>query len=229
MTCHRWTDCVVGGLSAPVAGGVCGPCLEHVAAQTRLLPALYDDLAGDLMRWPQRPEPDRIAAGKAGSTLPLDAAVEALRRQMWWTVGVWETPVRAALGMGLPRRHRVRHRWVLRHGALLLSQHMHTLAGLAPLVGPFAGPGTTSRCDGFDAVRQLAALALAATRRLGLEPTPVRLPGGCPQCGAWSLRRTPPTTTVRCALCGYAMSYQQYGQSHTPALLAKIAQVNGQK
>lgn len=189
---------------------LCRPCLDAAARDIAALALDYRDLAQRLPGGGGAALSGRVS-GTAEPGTPLALDIEALMREIHWTLTVWEPPVREIARLPPERTRGVRPGWAVRAAVGVIAPRVDVLAALPPVAGYGkgldAGPVVQ---DGLDAVWTLRELHRRARAALGLTRLVHRLPGDCSDCGAAALRRDDGSDTVRCAQCDCRWTYDDY-------------------
>lgn len=190
---------------------VCESCLGGYARSVRALALDYEDLAHELTASQQRSDEDTRPANKPSSRPPLVAYVSHLRDEIRWQLGTWEVPVRVWLGAPLPARRAVRPQWVVETAAGFLAANMKTFAEVPLISGPFdGGDKATVARNGRQGMVSLSRLHDRVRRVVGQSDLVIHLPGDCPVCHAWALRREAGTDDVWCVMCQRTWPYASY-------------------
>lgn len=210
------------------SGPLCGACLAAAGNTIGALPGAHAQLGRELSE-------ASLSAGYGGvpgdpaTRAPLSLGIDALQREILWALTVWEPPVREAARLA-PELTRTPAGWPVRDAdavemaAGVLTRHVDLLAALGPIWGYAEGieVGPVAR-DGLDALRTFAALHRRASRVTGIFREEIHLPGEClaSSCRATDLRRSDGSDTVRCAVCGFKSTYDDYSRN-VGFILAKL-------
>jgi hypothetical protein len=200
----------VGRAPAPAdAGGpLCRACCARAESDIRALPIDYWELQDELV-------PGRATElGRRGGSpdrVPLALHVEALQRDIVWTLQVWEPPVREVAGLPPEQTRGVRDSWAVAVAAGVVAPRIGLLVALGPTCGYADGlvAGPVER-DGLYAVESLRRLHRLARSALGLTRRVFVLQGDCSGCGATALRRRDASDTVWCDACNGRWSFDDY-------------------
>lgn len=198
---------------------MCDGCLGRGRFDIEALRRDYAALTAELVPAGGRPRDAHVSGGDPDAPVPLALNIDALQRDIAWTLAVWEPPVRELLGLDTPPAGNVRGSWAVGRGARLLARQVRALAALPPTWGYADGldAGPVER-DGVYAVASLRTLHGTAQRMLGATtaaPLTTSLPGSCPSCGATgSLLTADGSGRVLCAVCGAAHSRDEYRRSY---------------
>lgn len=191
-------------------GPLCRMCMLRAERDIRALVLDYRDLEQILPRGTAPAAGTRVG-GTSTPAVPVALHVDALQRDMVWTLGVWEPPVREAAGLSPEPTGRVRGGWAVTRAVSVIAPRVDVLAGLAPTWGFGDGldAGPVLR-DGVQAVMSLRSLRARARSVLGLSALTHDLPGECSTCGLSALRRDDGSDTVWCAGCEARCTYDDY-------------------
>lgn len=225
--CASGRNCVAVSLELPAGSDcpLCPGCVARASADIAALRGDYADLAAELGRAGAAPGP-YVSGGDVEAPVPLALSVEALQRDIVWTLTTWEAPVREAAGLPPRREAPVRDVWAVVQASRLLADRVALLAGLDPVWGYADGldAGPVER-DGLYGVDQLRRLHVRALGTLGASLTTRRLPGRCPRCGAELLVRDDGADVVRCEGCALRWPLVEY--RHRVSLILAAGTVSG--
>lgn len=202
-----------------------GPaCLRAGEHATRSLPADWRDLEQLLPR-PIGVWGDGQPHGHPGPPTPINLAVEALQRAIWWTATAWEEVARDMHHLSDPPL-RVREGPALVRACHILAPRLGALSDLGEHTMqdyPCAdddeahrhGVITYTMRTGAQAVHDLIRLHQRAVSMLGLTAPVRRLPGWCVHCGREELRQDQPRWVgdeqlVYCHWCAAVSTYGEY-------------------
>jgi hypothetical protein len=209
--CVNGPACVGAGRPSPALDRcpLCRECLAVAARDVAALTLDYRDLAQLLP-----PGGTAMAARVSGTTtppIPLDLGVDALQRDIAWTVCAWEPAVRERAGLPAEVTRGVRPGWAVAAAVAVIAPRVDVLASLPPTLCRADGldAGLVER-DGVYAVASLRALHRRARSALGLSRSVVRLPGTCASCGAEALERESGSDWVRCGHCAGRLTADEY-------------------
>lgn len=209
--CASGSRCVAVGTHPDLtASPLCAGCTARAAIDIGLLPRDYLDLAQAIV--PARHGPgQRVGGGETGAPVPIALGVEALQREIHFTLTTWEPVVREAAGLSRERSRNVRDGWAVATAALVIAPRVPLLAAIGPTAcfadGWAAGPVERT---GLDAITELRRLHRTARHTLGLTRDTHTLPGDCSACGASALRRADGSDTVWCDLCDARWTLDDY-------------------
>ena len=195
------------GLEVDPSVPLCVRCLASAQRDIADLELDYRDL-GDALG---------VAGGGGGGrttdrhSTPLRLEVDALMREIFWQLTVWEPAVREAARLGPESSGNVRMSWAVATALAVIVPRVDVLAAL-PLTWCYAdgwSAGPVPR-TGVDAVVALQALHRRARSMLGTSTLVMRLPGDCSACGSLALQRIAGSDTVSCAVCERSWAYDDY-------------------
>jgi LSD1 subclass zinc finger protein len=216
---------------------LCWPDERHGQHAITQLPQQWADLGGILGRDAAGHGYDVGGTGVEAS-IPLVEGIDALRREIVYSLLTWEEAVRDVARLSDIPPARIRDTTTVRRSATILSGHYSALLALPPtdvyLYTSDGRDGLTAAqhtqyitaLGGPDAVTYLAGLYHRADRVLGrvvakeprTAPCPPDRYGGCglgsypgPDGGTrTALEYVPGDTHVRCGNCGWAIHLDQY-------------------
>ena len=211
MSCSLGRHCV-SGHSYAAGAPACGACLAACARSVRALARDYDDLDEELVRHRQGVGDTEVRpSNKPESRPPVAAHIWHLRDEIRWQVATWEIPVRVWAYQPLPRRTGVRPRWVVETATAFLANNVQAFSEVPMISGPFAGPDApTVARSGRHGMLTLSRLHERVRAVVGQSDLVIHLPGDCPRCGAWALRRVAGTDSVWCGMCRETWPYEHY-------------------
>lgn len=188
---------------------LCEGCREKTRRELNLLRYDYIDLSQMIPKTQKRTD-EYSARPKPASAPPIDIAVFTLRSQIVQVAQAAEVAVRISLNVPvMPTQGR--EGFELSDAVRYLHPHVDDLAALPPVVGAWGEDGTESALDGLGMLSLLGALHRRARRVCGLDPRIVHVPGGCPACGAYALRRhDDDVDRFWCARCHQGMNQAEY-------------------
>jgi LSD1 subclass zinc finger protein len=201
----------VPAVSAPK--NLCPSCESHYTRVMKMLVYDYLDLSRIIARSNTFSD-DKIARPKPQSTPPIDLTIDTLRSQLVWTVGIWETHVRAAAGLPWRSYLGARDGFNVNTGCTILAPRVDLLAGLPPVLAWHDGHGSPEPFEmpGTEGLLRLAEINRRSRYATGVTERTVRLPGDCPDCGAPTLMRLAGADEVSCAVCRTVWPYATYRQ-----------------
>lgn len=212
-TCANGVRCAAYDRVHHIAGRAsrCPLCEECILVSGREIYALKLDYR-DLAQWlpPGAGGMTQRVAGTSEPAVPLRLAVDALQRDIAWTLTAWEPVVREISNLAPERVRGVRQGWAVSTAVDVIAPRVRVLSRVGPMWGGFDGldAGLVER-DGVYAVASLRRLHRRAVTALGLTRHVVRLPGVCSYCGAGALEREP-TDLVRCGNCQRRWTPEEY-------------------
>lgn len=211
--------CVTGYPPMPGRSHVCHPCLDRYARSIDALSAGYRALGRELIVTNQRAEDEHRSPGKPGSRPPVAFHVRNLRDEIVCKTTEWEAALHHWLSMGPPTYRGLRHELLVSRASQFLADHVEALSTLPRTLGYFRGADHAAvSWTGHAALVDLALLHDRVKRICGAVEAAVRLPGECPTCGAWTLRRLAGEDQVWCDMCQMTWGYTDY-QAWTNAYL----------
>lgn len=230
--CREWDGQQPGWAAA---GPLCETEIRTAERDVRVLLYDYIDLEQALPpALSQALDTQSQYAQRAGHPIPMREAVEALQRDIWWTVTAWAEVLGDRQRLADPSRQ-VRDGYAVQWAITRLQPRIHDLA----LVGavtmadyPLAGDDVACRfrsvahveVAGWEAVLHLSALRSRARSMLGRTHRTMQLPGPCSgrdprtgrACGGVLYRDEPRFETdpcpVYCGTCDERRTYDQYEQ-----------------
>jgi hypothetical protein len=195
----------------PLDGPLCSGCLGRGHADIAALPGDYAALAAQTIPARGAATIGRVSGGDTDAPVPVALGVDAVQRDIVWTLTTWEPPVREAARLAGPPAGRVRDGWAVTTAAQVLAPRVQLLAALPAAWcyadGLDAGPVLR---DGVYALDQFRALHERAQRMTGIGRPTRRQAGACSGCGAEALLRDDGSDTVRCNRCGRRWTADDY-------------------
>ncbi len=189
---------------------LCTPCLDRAARSIRSLVDDYRDLALDVGRQSSS-SMQPIVSGSADLSTPIRLGVDALAREIHWTLTVWEPAVRESARLPPEKTSNVRIGWAVATAVSVIAPRVDVLAALPLTCGYADGldAGPVER-DGVYAVGQLVGLHRRARAVLGVTRLVTRLPGECSGCNAMALQREDGSDHVDCGRCRRSWTWDDY-------------------
>lgn len=189
---------------------LCHSCEERYRRIVGLLVYDYVDLSQLIGRRSRLPE-EHLSRPKAASVPPIDLWIEALRRDIAFSLSVWEPHVRE--DAGLPQRATLNAREGFNVDAAVrtIAPRVDLLAAIERVYARHDGvqlPPTVR--DGIEGLSRLAALHDLTRRVTGVAKTGWTLPGDCPECHVSALRRYDGEEWVSCGACRRTWPYVEY-------------------
>jgi hypothetical protein len=156
--------------------------------------------------------------------IPINTAVEALQRAIWWVATTWAEALAERYRLADPPT-RVRDGHAVQWALGIIRPRLADLARLPeveladyPLADPDravqVGTAVVVTIPGAQGVLDLARLHRRATAALGLNGDTRKLPGHCRDCARPDLRQDNGSDTVYCGHCGNRQTrddYERYG------------------
>lgn len=199
---------------------LCEGCLNRAAFDIAELPRDYGALTAELVPGGRNGDV-YVSGGDVDAPVPLVLAVDALQRDIVWTLTVWEPPVNELLGCSIYATSGVRPARAVALAARLLAspEGVRCLAALPVTCGYADGldAGPVER-DGVYGIASLRALHRRTEHMIGATRA---IPGHCTHCGARALLRDDGAQHVRCGVCDGRQSLDDYRQQVT--LVARSA------
>lgn len=176
-------------------------CAAHLEAAARDVAALPGDFAALAYRVAPAGALRQRVSGSAEPSVPLDLLADELRRGIVWQLGVWEPPVREALGLA-PEPERVSPARLVKRAASLLSANLSDFCRLPRVWGYPEGldAGSVAR-SGLYGVSSLRRVHARARRALDLDD---QRPPLCRRCG---LSGVDPVECRRCVTGAGLVAY----------------------
>jgi hypothetical protein len=191
-----------------VDGPLCPDCRAAARRDIAALALDYRDLA---QLRPVAGGPAQRVSGTRAASVPLDLVADALMRDIVWTLGVWEPPVREAAGLPAAPESGVRPGRLVNRACGVLSRRVVDFCRLGDVWGyPDGLDGGCVARSGLYGVASLRRLHARSLSVLDLTPAITRLPGYCGRCGTAALTRTAGTTRVDCGHCHHVITDDQY-------------------
>lgn len=213
--CAGW-DRAAQAAGLAYGGPLCADCELDAAREVAGLGRDHDDLGALIARRDVACDVRVTTSGEPA--VPLDLAVDALMRDIAWSLALWEDPVREAAGLTPAPTYPCRPAWTVGRALRVLTPRVSLLAAL-PAMWCYAD-GVDQACverSGFDGLCALRRLHSRAFTVLGLSSPLVRLPGACPRCGTEALTRESAAEAVNriharvlCAHCGMKIEADAY-------------------
>lgn len=189
---------------------LCYSCEEWYRRTVRLLVYDYIDLSQLIGRRARLPE-EHLSRPKAASTPPIDLFVEAVRRDIAFTLSIWEPHVREEARLPQRATLSMREGYSVALAVRTIAPRVDLLASIDAVFARHAGAeAEPSVRDGIEGLRRLSTLHSLVRKITGVTKAAFSLPGDCPECHVPALHRYDGEDRVICGACHRSWPYTEY-------------------